>query len=221
MSKKEIEIIVEYDPTTDANLYRDFGEDLFEYEHTKNKLKKFLPVDVYAAMENDDQNKQELLETFLNEFSKKNKNIINKAMKKAESVIEKHKEETLDELGNLYEVLPNCAEISMVLITMPMYPYNSQYCWFACPLFGTKEEILQTMKHELNHFFFHKKFDSPNLPISKEKYFDIKESFSILTLPNERGYPGHEKLREFILNSHREGKSVNEIFEKCIKKVNS
>ena len=80
-------------------------------------------------------------------------------------------------------------------------------------VFGTGSNQLETIKHELNHFFFHKKFEARKRRVGFKTFNRIKEAFTVITLPEERAYPKRRDLREAVKEWWEEGKSLDEIFE--------
>jgi len=79
------------------------------------------------------------------------------------------------------------------------------------------ENQIKTVIHETNHLIFHDRFEKKViLELGKQAFSDIKESFTILTNPEESGYPAHIKLRQYINDSYTKNKNINQIVDQLI-----
>jgi len=197
---------VEYDLKMDTNIYRWFGPELDGISF--NKLKKFLPESVFNILVASEFSESEALRVFLNEYWEKNNKKLEKVKVSMKGIWEREGQGILDDLKKLYGVRIECKSITAFLTTLTIYPYNDEECWFALSAFALEDELLSTTKHELAHFYFHRRFDSKRGDLSKDDFFKIKESFTILTLPKEEGYSEHQELREHIRHLKDTGKDV-------------
>jgi len=208
---------VKYDLKMDTNIYRWFGPELDDISF--NKLKKFLPEKVFHSLVDSDFSEIDELRIFLKDYWGTNNNKIEKVKNNMKEIWKKRGQNILDGLEELYGVKIKCKNITAFLTTLTIFPYNNDECWFALNAFALKNELVSTTKHELAHFYFHRRFDSKMGSLSKDNYFKIKESFTILTLPKEEGYPGHENLRSHIHKLKEGGKDVEKIFKSCVELV--
>jgi len=63
---------------------------------------------------------------------------------------------------------------------------------------ASKEQHINIVVHELNHFMFYYYFPHLKEKLKEERFEDLKETLTVLTNPEEKGYPAHQKLRQFI-----------------------
>ena len=84
---------------------------------------------------------------------------------------------------------------------------------------------LRTIGHEIMHFQFYKYFfNKIEKEIGKEKTEDLKEALTVLLnlefrnlwLVEDKGYPKHKKLREFIEKEWKKEPDFKILLEKCV-----
>lgn len=191
----------------DTNIYRWFGPELDDI--SSKKLKKFLPKRLFNSLIASDFSKTDKLQIFLKNYWEVNNKKIEKAISTMKGVWNKEGQSIVDDLKGLYGVKIKCKSITAFLTTLTIFPYNDEECWYAVSAFALEDELLSTTKHELAHFYFHRRFDSKKSGLSKDDYFKIKESFTVLTLPKEEGYSGHEELRNHIQKLKKKERILN------------
>jgi len=160
------------------------------------------------------------LKTFLQEYSIRNKIQIEKTKKLIINLWKEKSPDIISELETLFKTTIDCKTITIYLTTFPMFPYNQDECWFTSSVYSRKADHLETMKHELNHFYFHKVFGEKDSRINGKDFWAIKESFCAITLSEEEVYDSHKNLRNFIRNVSNKAKGGREIYEQCIDFVN-
>jgi len=123
-----------------------------------------------------------------------------------------------------------CKEIYSYLTTSPRCPYNpnGKIPYFYFPFFTGLPSILHTAGHEIMHIQVHKDFwRKIKKEIGDKKTHDIKEALTILLNLEfidlwgvvDRGYPNHQKLREYIKKQWKKKKDFNILLDKCIKYI--
>lgn len=178
-------------------------------------LKRFLTKEIFDALKSDipPEKKEEIIKNYLKTFYDDNKNKFDNALRIFEGIFEKEIKNIIKELEDLYQTNLDCAKIRIYMTTFPRCPYSYKEKWFMINIFENKDNQIMTVKHELNHFFFHKKFGVEEQEMGSENFHRIKEAFTIITLPNEEGYQNHYDLRINIKKWFKEGQPLNEIFE--------
>lgn len=89
--------------------------------------------------------------------------------------------------------------LTIYLTTLQISPYNYNQKWIMVAAHRTIDRQLYTITHELNHFMFYYYFPPEKLGIkSKQEYESLKEALTVLTSPEEQGYPAQQKLRAWL-----------------------
>lgn len=119
--------------------------------------------------------------------------------------------------------------VEAYLTTAARCPYspNKRPPYFFINFFSNIPNALHTMGHEIMHIHLHninwwKKVEDE---IGNNKTHDLKEAltklldleFKDLWIVKERGYPSHEKLREYIAEQWKKKKDFDNLTNKCIK----
>lgn len=116
------------------------------------------------------------------------------------------------------------------LTTASRCPYNHNNNWFMVGLYYNIPSVCQIAGHELMHLQFHKYYwEKCREELNEEKTHDLKESltvllneeFSDLFLAKDKGYPNHQKLREYIVKSWRKTKDFDKTVDNGIKYLKS
>ena len=90
-------------------------------------------------------------------------------------------------------------EITIYLVSNKRCPYNFKERWIMVYAKSGVKTKLYTLMHELNHFMFYYYFPPKKLEIkSKQEYESLKEALTVLTSPEEQGYPAQQKLRAWL-----------------------
>ncbi len=104
-------------------------------------------------------------------------------------------------------------------------PYDLEGKSFMFNIFGNTFQIILTSAHEIMHFHFHKNYWAKvEKQVGKEKTADLKEALTVLLnlefkdllINSDRGYPNHEKLREFIKQEWKKNKDFDKLIDSCI-----
>lgn len=219
--EKNITIEAKYDVQKDARIYiRKFASFV---RNVDTIVEKFLPPDIFIALKSDvsQQKKIEIMENYLQLFFKNNKNKFEDALQSINTILQDKivLKKIIEDLEGIYQIKLNCEKITIYMTTFPRCPYNFKEKWFAVNVFGDKNYQISVIKHELNHFFFHQKFGDKEQEIGSENFYKIKESFTIITLPEEKGYPGHHDLRINIKKRFNEGKTTEAIFNLAYEQI--
>ena len=121
---------------------------------------------------------------------------------------------------------PICSEkFTAYTTTTVRCPYEKKENWFMINFFSPIPHSLKTIGHEIMHFQFYKYyFDEIEKEIGKEKTEDLKEALTVLLnlefrnlwLVEDKGYPKHEKLREFIEKEWKKEPDFENLLEKCV-----
>lgn len=120
-------------------------------------------------------------------------------------------QEAFERLGCLFETDADSSEIAVYLSLNERCSYNSQEGYFFINIFS--QEPIMVCLHEILHFFTHKFI---KLDISPQHYNNYKESltvllnleFSDLIEHEDRGYPQHKKIRDYIAKKYDGNPSV-------------
>ena len=121
------------------------------------------------------------------------------------------KDQVIAKLSDIYGNLPDW-EINVYVNIISISSYSTENKSIMVFYNQPVEKQLKTIIHETNHLIFHDRYKEKITLILGEKAFsDIKESFTVLTNPEEVGYPNHLKLREYISNQHSKGKSIDDV----------
>jgi hypothetical protein len=157
-------------------------------------------------------------------FKLQNSNLIKediKVLKKSWRKIEKEFFKRMDKLmKNKFE-----KNITAYLTTLGICPYDPDEPSFMFSLFYSLPSQLETCGHEIMHLYFHKFYwNRVEKEIGNKKTGDLKEALTVLLnvefrdlwFSKDKGYPPHEKLRNFIEKEWKKEKDFDVLLNKCI-----
>jgi len=113
--------------------------------------------------------------------------------------------------------------------TISKCPYNpaNKIPYFYVNLFTSTPNALHTVGHEVMHLHLHKSdwLDKVKNQIGQQKAYDLIEAFTKLLdlefrdlwIVEERGYPNHQKLREYIKKHWLKNKNFDKLTNDCIR----
>ena len=188
--------------------------------------KRFLKYKMYFKKYGPILDKRELNE-FISEYIASNKINVVKELKIIENRWTQVNKIFWSRAEKIFRTkLPNKQIIGYLTINN-ICGYNISDNYFFIALSDTRSNL--TIMHELWHFFtwysFGRNFKENNV-ISKEKYYDIKESLTeILNLEFkdllgdqiDKGYSGHQKIREKIKELCMKHQSIKKVVDKLLK----
>ena len=166
----------------------------------QDKLLLSLPDGVRAGLKKakDEKQARKIIKDFLSQDleGRKAKYLI--TSQKLELVWKKKGPQIENQLQKLYECEVPFKLIKVYLSSLPICPYNFEKRWIM--VFGgtTIKRQLQIINHELNHFMFYYYFGTLKEKLGKERFESLKEALTILTNPEEKGYPAQRKLRAWL-----------------------
>lgn len=126
-------------------------------------------------------------------------------------LLDSHEGEIVNKLETLYGTKFPFANIDMYITTLKICPHNYGEKWFMVSIYGDKDNHLKTTLHELNHFMFYYYFGNLEKKLGTVKFESLKEALTVLTNPEEEGYPAERKLRGWL--KEQEG-TLTEIIKK-------
>ncbi len=145
--------------------------------------------------------------------------------------IEKSWRDIENEFFNILKNLMNkpiCSDnFACYITTIGRCPYNIKEKWFMLNIFWDNQRALTTIAHELLHMQFYHYYEEELMGrISMEKFQDIKEALTVLLniefkdilKYEDKGYPSHEHLREFIVKQWETNKDFEVLIEKCVER---
>jgi len=214
-----MEFVVFYSQEKDIQNYLNAGWK-FKYRKFGRDPKKFLkqfPQDFQNELLKA-KTKQEAVKVIKNfwkkvkspEFDKNTKLII----KQTEKILNTEKEKIIKPLESLYDKPFPFSEIKVYLTTFPINPYNYQEMWFMLPRKASPLQIINTAKHELNHFMFYHYYSYLREKLGEEKLEKLKEALVILTNPEGNDKPEVKELEEYLKTLSE--KPIEEIIERAI-----
>lgn len=120
--------------------------------------------------------------------------------------------------------------VNVHLTTAGRCPYDPDHNppSFFVNLWSGIPNLLEVAGHELMHIHFHnsKYWKICEKEIGREKTFDLKEALTVLLntddffnlwLVEDRGYPGHKNLREYIFNEWKKNQDFDSLINNSIK----
>ncbi len=114
------------------------------------------------------------------------------------------------------------------ITTIGKCPYNPKDNSFMVCLFSNLPQAMKNTGHEIFHLHFHKYFFADiEKQIGREKTHDLKEALTILLnlefkdlwFADDKGYPNHKELREFIEQEWKKEKNFSRLLEKLVKRA--
>lgn len=112
-----------------------------------------------------------------------------------------------------------------IFTTIGRCPYNIKENSFMVNIFWDHQRILTSIAHEIMHLHFHHYYEiNLKKQISKEQFSNIKESLTVLLniefgdilKYEDKGYPNHEKLRDFIKSSYEKNRGFDLLINNCV-----
>lgn len=143
-------------------------------------------------------------------FNENTKQII----KKAEKLLSNKKNNIIKSLEDLYNKPFPFSQINVYLTTFPINPYNYKERWFMANRKANPLQLINTTKHELNHFMFYYYYSPLKQKLGEEKFEKLKEALAIFTNPEGNDKPEVKELEQYLKTLS--GKSMDEIIEKAI-----
>lgn len=162
----------------------------------------------------DDKEADKIISDFLSAFPKKRKEEIHSSIKEFEKYWKRNRNKTLKILKDTYGKNVPFGRLTVYMTTIPICPYNFEKKWFMVFYKASVEKKLDIVMHELNHFMFLKYFGDLRDDLGLEKFETLKESLTVLTNPQEEGYPAHKELRAVIAGL--KGQKMEEIITKSV-----
>ncbi|MDD3488047.1 MAG: hypothetical protein PHH35_01715 [Candidatus Pacebacteria bacterium] len=119
--------------------------------------------------------------------------------------------------------------IKGILSTANRFGYNYKNKWFATNIYSNKFSATDIAMHELFHFVFHFYFEKEceKYELTWKQIWDIKEALTVLLnsefldlrLALDKGYPEHQKIRDFILKEWKKNKDFDIVLNNTCKFV--
>lgn len=88
--------------------------------------------------------------------------------------------------------------ITVYLSSIPICPYNFSKRWIMIFAGTTTKRQIDILTHELNHFMFLYHFGNLKEELGNKKFESLKESLTVFTNPEEKGYPNQQKIRSWL-----------------------
>lgn len=88
--------------------------------------------------------------------------------------------------------------ITLYLSSIPICPYNFSKKWIMVFAGTSTKRQIEILTHELNHFMFLYHFGDLKKKLGTMKFESLKESLTILTNLEEKGYPDQQKMRSWL-----------------------
>ncbi|MBU2503739.1 MAG: hypothetical protein KJ879_01665 [Nanoarchaeota archaeon] len=118
-------------------------------------------------------------------------------------------------------------KITVYLTTILICSYNVEEKWFHTSFLNQPLLSTHVCAHELMHFHFHFHYEKwIKEEIGEKKKEDLKEALTVLLNLEfgdmffisfrDGGFPGHEKLREFITKRWKDHKNFDKLLKECV-----
>lgn len=186
-------------------------------EKITNKLSSGLPKDLVLQLINQKKLKEAelVVEKFLNSQDDKFLKSIEILKVGLEKNLNKQEKNIIETLETAYVKPVPFITLKVYITTIPICPYNFKERWFMVFKNHSKEKHIQTAIHELNHFMFYFYYWQLKDKVGSNFFEIIKEALTVLTNPEEAGYPGEKYLRKYIAENRNKNIEVilNEIVE--------
>jgi len=188
--------------------------------------KKFFIYKLYFEKYNQNFNKDKLID-FIKNYIKENKIDINREIKRIKNKWFPVNRIFLERAEKIFKTKLPQKQITVYLTVSDICGYNINDSYFFVTL-GSQHSNL-TIMHELWHFYTWevcgREFKKKNI-ISKEQYYDIKESLTeILNLEfkdllgnvKDKGYLPHQEIRKKIRRHWSKEKDIRKVVENLLK----
>lgn len=105
------------------------------------------------------------------------------------------------------------------------YDFSGENKWFMVSFLSHPLKCIITIVHELMHLHFYENYyEEVCMSLGENKAQDLKESLTVLInlelkgslFFEDKGYPNHKELRDFIAKEWNENKDYNLLIKKCI-----
>jgi len=168
------------------------------------------------------------LNEFINEYIKKNKINVAQKLKTIENKWSQISKIFWPRAEKIFKTKLPYKQITIYLSISDVCAYNIKDGYFFVTMESSYPNL--TIVHELWHFFtwfsFGKNFKENNV-ISKERYYEIKESLTeilnlefkdLLNSKVDKGYTPHQEIRREIRKLWTEKKDIRKIVDKLLKR---
>jgi len=200
--------ITKYSPAKDINNYlfslwqfkrRDYGR-----KRRQEELLKPFPSSFKNALRKAKTEKEarEVIKNYFASLPQEFWRSIERLKKGLQRNLDKNEPKIISLLERVYQKPFPFKRITVYITTIPICPYNFKQRWLAVFKNASPKEHINIVIHELNHFMFYFYFSPLKEKLGEEKFEDLKEALTVLTNPEEKGYPAHRKLRAFIQKYH-------------------
>ncbi|MBU4370225.1 hypothetical protein KKG58_05785 [Patescibacteria group bacterium] len=190
------------------------------------KEKRFFIYKLYFEKYNRDFNKDKLID-FIKNYINENKIDVNQEIKRIKSKWFPINRIFLERAEEIFKTKLPQKQITAYLTVSDICGYNINDCYFFITLESQHSNL--TIMHELWHFYtweaYGKEFKKKNL-ISKEQYYDIKESLTeILNIEfkdllgniKDKGYLSHQEIRKRVRKYWSKKKDIQKVVENLLK----
>ena len=180
------------------SIYR-FSWQKYGRENIEDKLRAKLPKNFIKALmtTNDSGKAKELIKDYLKERYQEYFVKYDKKAKELERVWKKRSKGVLNLLSETYGKPVPFKSVNVYLSSLPICPYRYPE-WIIVDGDSNTETQLYILLHELNHFMFYYYFGYLKEKIGKVKFESLKEALTVLTNPDEKGYPAQKRLRSWL-----------------------
>jgi len=187
---------------------------------------RFFIYKLYFEKRGQNFNKNKVLD-FIKNYINENKIDINQEIKRIKNKWFPINSIFLERAEAIFKTKLPQKKIIVYLTINDICGYNINDCYFFVSLKGQHSNL--TIMHELWHFYtweaYGKKFKRENI-ISKEQYYDIKESLTeILNIEfkdllgdiKDMGYPSHQEIRKMVKQYWSIEKDIQKVMENLLK----
>jgi hypothetical protein len=171
-----------------------------------------------------DEVKKEVLE-LVNQFYKHHEKEIEDKLEEIEEAWRKAEKEYFHRLRKITQHKIYAKEFKAYTTCVGRCPYYLKEDAFMISINGSVQRILVTIMHEIMHLQFHHYFEEKlKKELTNEQFQDLKEALTVLLNHDfrdllgeeDRGYPKHKELREFIEEQWAKKKDFNSLLIKSI-----
>lgn len=187
------------------------------HKHGRNDIQEKLlspfPEDFKKNLKNAKSEKE--ARAVVREFRSQNLQKTRESYKKIATVLEKawerEGEKIINKLEKVYGKKFPFSSLTIYLSSIPICPYNYKEKWIMMFANTSSENQLRIILHELNHFMFYYYFANLRRELGEEKFESLKEALTVLTNPEEKGYPSQKELRKWLKSQKG---TISEILER-------
>ena len=196
-----INIKVAYNRGRDVQVYLNYLYQFKSYKHGRNNIREELlnsyPEEFRIAL-NNAPNRLEaarVAKNYLKDRYIGKRSYFRKVALMLEEAWIKQRADIERQLADLYGQKVPFQMIWVYYTTTPICPYNFRKREIIVSYKRPIDVQINILKHELNHFMFYNYFPELLEEFGKEKFESLKEALTVLTNPEEKGYPAQQKLR--------------------------